>query len=90
MNPLSLFGLFAVTAMLVCYALENSKSVVHPGIRRRVRVGIALRLSAGCMAFRVDRRAAPLASGERLTDPPGRLVLARILFWRINLRRVGP
>lgn len=23
MNPLSLFGLFAVTAMLVCYALEK-------------------------------------------------------------------
>jgi hypothetical protein len=23
MNPLALFGLFAVTAMLVCYALEN-------------------------------------------------------------------
>jgi hypothetical protein len=23
MNPLSLFGLFAVTAMLVCYAFEN-------------------------------------------------------------------
>jgi hypothetical protein len=23
MNPLMLFGLFAVTAMLVCYALEN-------------------------------------------------------------------
>jgi hypothetical protein len=23
MNPLTLFGLFAVTAMLVCYALEN-------------------------------------------------------------------
>jgi hypothetical protein len=23
MNPLALFGLFAVTAMLICYALEN-------------------------------------------------------------------
>ncbi len=23
MNPLTLFGLFAVTAMVVCYALEN-------------------------------------------------------------------
>ena len=23
MNPLTLFGLFAVTAMLVCYTLEN-------------------------------------------------------------------
>lgn len=23
MNPLNLFGLFAVSAMLVCYALEN-------------------------------------------------------------------
>ena len=23
LNPLALFGLFAVTAMLVCYALEN-------------------------------------------------------------------
>ena len=23
MNPLSIFGLFAVTAMMVCYALEN-------------------------------------------------------------------
>ncbi len=23
MNPLTLFGLFAVTAMMICYALEN-------------------------------------------------------------------
>jgi hypothetical protein len=26
MNPLSLFGLFAVTAMMVCYALEDHSS----------------------------------------------------------------
>lgn len=27
MNPLTIFGLFAVTAMLVCYALEERKSL---------------------------------------------------------------
>jgi hypothetical protein len=26
MNPLSLFGLFAVTAMMICYAFENRSS----------------------------------------------------------------
>jgi hypothetical protein len=34
-SPLSLFGLFAVTAMLV-----GAQPLVHPGVRRVLRVGI--------------------------------------------------
>jgi hypothetical protein len=33
MDPLSAFGLFAVTAMLVCYALERSPQPIPRGAR---------------------------------------------------------
>jgi hypothetical protein len=39
MNPLALFGLFAVTAMLVCYALENRS--------RRFTLGFAIACALG-------------------------------------------
>ena len=55
MDGLTLFGLFAVTAMLVCYALEDRTSPVCPGLRRRLRAGLDLRLPAGRVAVRAGR-----------------------------------
>jgi hypothetical protein len=43
MNPLTMFGLFAVTAMLVCYALEDR----HPGFILGFAAACALGSSYG-------------------------------------------
>ena len=46
MDALTLFGLFAVTAMLVFYALEDRSAIVHSRICGRVRYGIGVWLPA--------------------------------------------
>ena len=61
MNPLMLFGLFAVTAMLVCYALENRSKwfilafaaacALRVGLRVSTR-GLAIRVGRGCLVYR--------------------------------------
>ena len=51
MNHLTLFGLFAVTAILVTY-VRKPQPLVHSGIQRGVRVGIDIRLPAGRVAIR--------------------------------------
>ena len=50
MDALTLFGLFAVIAMLVCYALE-----LHLGLCGDLRARIALRVSPGRVAVRRRR-----------------------------------
>jgi len=50
MIRLTLFGLFAVTAMLVTYALENRSRWFILAFMRCLRAGLNLRLSAGCVA----------------------------------------
>lgn len=50
MDSLQTFGLVAVAAMVVCYALENRKASIHTGVRRVVRTGLDLRLSPGSLA----------------------------------------
>jgi hypothetical protein len=52
MHFLSLFGLIAVTAGLIFYAMETF-SLVHPCIRHRLRDGRALRISASAWPFAV-------------------------------------
>jgi len=42
--------LFAVTAMLVCYALEIA-ATGRPRVRGRLRAGVDLRFPAGCLPF---------------------------------------
>ena len=42
MDRLTVFGLFAVTAMMICYALENRSRWFIPRIRRRLRPGFHL------------------------------------------------
>jgi hypothetical protein len=54
MDELTLFGLFAVTAMLILCA-GGSQPVVHFGIRRGLRHGIHLRLFARGVAIRGGR-----------------------------------
>ena len=69
MNRLTLFGLFAVTAMLVCYAFENRSRWFILGVQRGVRAGLDLRLPAGrlavwnCGGCLVAGRAAALVAG---------------------------
>ena len=58
MDRLTLFGLFAVTAMLVCYAFEDHSHWFVLGFARVLRVGIRLRISA--------RRLAVWSSGSHL------------------------
>jgi hypothetical protein len=60
MDALTLFGLMAVTAMLVFYALEDRS----PRLCRRLRACVALRLPARRLAFR--RRGGDLGRSRRL------------------------
>jgi hypothetical protein len=48
------FGLFAVTAMLVCYALEETQHVVHSGVCGLLRPRFSLRISPRRVAIRSD------------------------------------
>jgi steroid 5-alpha reductase family enzyme len=52
MDNITAFGLFAVTAMLVTYALEERRRVVYLGLCWSVRLRLDLRVSAGCLAVR--------------------------------------
>ena len=55
MDALSLFGLFAVTAMLVAYALEDRSHWYILGLCRRMCARLGLRISAGRLAVRAGR-----------------------------------
>jgi hypothetical protein len=67
MDSLALFGLFAVTAMLVCYMRED---LVRLGICRRVHLGFGIRVPPRGLAVRnrgrnlAGRRCAALVAGE--------------------------
>ncbi len=50
MNTLTAFGLFAVTAMLVCYAFEGPLPLVDAGFRLRLSARVGLRFFARGMA----------------------------------------
>ena len=69
MSRLTLFGLFAVTAMLVMLRLRESQPLVHPGVQRGLRAGLDLRLPAGrlavwnCGGYLVAGGAAALVAG---------------------------
>src|SRR5258705_12908203 len=54
MDGLTLFGLFAVTAMLVCYALEDRSHWFILAFRR-LCAGFGLRISARRLAIRTGR-----------------------------------
>jgi hypothetical protein len=64
MDALTLFGLIAVTAMLVFYALEDRSPWFNPRLCRRLRACLALRLPARRLAFR--RGGGDLGGGRRL------------------------
>jgi hypothetical protein len=64
MDALTLFGLMAVTAMLVFYALEDRSPWFILAFCRRLRSCVALRLPARRLAFR--RRGGDLGGGRRL------------------------
>jgi len=51
MNPLSLFGLFAVTAMLVCYAFENRSRWFILGFAVACALGSAYGFLQGAWPF---------------------------------------
>jgi len=55
MTPLSAFGLFAVTAMLVTYALEHRSSWFVLAFAVACALGFGLRLPSGCLAIRRRR-----------------------------------
>jgi hypothetical protein len=70
MDRLTFFGLFAFTAMLLCYALEDFSPWFYPGLRGGLRGGVGLRLFARGLVVRssrghlVPRRATVLAGQE--------------------------
>ena len=74
MDALTLFGLFAVSAMLVCYAFEN-RSHVRFVVCRFVRSRLCLRFSSGSLAIwsgrgdLVDCRTSTLAYGANIGRP---------------------
>ena len=51
MNPLTLFGLFAVTAMLVCYALEKRSRWFVLGFAASCALGSAYGFLQGAWPF---------------------------------------
>ncbi len=51
MNPLALFGLFAVTAMLVCYAFENRSSWFSLGFAVACALGSVYGFLQGAWPF---------------------------------------
>jgi len=51
MNPLSLFGLFAVTAMLLCYAFENRSRWFILGFALACALGSAYGFLQGAWPF---------------------------------------
>ena len=51
MNALSLFGLFAVTAMVVCYALENRSRWYTLGFAAACALGSAYGFLQGAWPF---------------------------------------
>ena len=53
--PLTMFGLFAVTAMLICYALEDRSSMVYSCLRGSLRARFHLWVSARRVAIRPGR-----------------------------------
>jgi hypothetical protein len=55
MDGLSIFGLFAVTTMLVCYALESRSHWFILGFRGSLRARLGVWISAGSMAVRRRR-----------------------------------
>jgi hypothetical protein len=52
MDGLTLFGLLSVTAMLVCYALENRSPRFVLGFAVACMWAVGLWVSAGCVAVR--------------------------------------
>jgi hypothetical protein len=77
-DALTLFGLFAVIAMLVCYALEDRSPHYVLGFRGNVRARVCLRLSAGRVALRRSGDhlgrggVAPLAPADVIRASAGR------------------
>jgi hypothetical protein len=67
MDGLTLFGLFAVTAMLASYALE-AQPLVHPCLRGCLRAGFDLRISAGCLAVRLVEAIWAMVALRRFAD----------------------
>jgi hypothetical protein len=55
MDKLSAFGLFAVTAGLVCYALEERSPWFHFGLRCCMRPWFGVRFSARSLGIRSNR-----------------------------------
>ena len=53
MNPLALFGLFAVTAMLVCYALESRSRWFTLGFAMACALGSVYGFLQGAWPFGV-------------------------------------
>ena len=51
MDALTLFGVLAVTAMLLFYAAGGPKPLVHSGVRGRLRARIGIWLSTRGLAF---------------------------------------
>ena len=51
MDPLTIFGLFAVTAMLVCYALEDRNPVYIIGFAASCALGSAYGFLQGAWPF---------------------------------------
>src|SRR4051794_16937311 len=74
MDVLQLFGLFAVTAMLVCYALKTAATGMFSASQSPAR-SFGLRFSAGRLAVRAGRgglgrrRAAALECQAAMTSP---------------------
>ena len=75
MDALSLFGLFAVTAMLVAYALEDRSPWLILAFAGACALGSGLRFPAGGLAVRAGRgdlgrrRVAALDDQAAITSP---------------------
>jgi hypothetical protein len=60
MDALALFGLFAVTAMLACYALEDRSAWYVLGLAGACALGSIYGFLQGAWPFASSRRSGPL------------------------------
>jgi hypothetical protein len=77
MNRLTAFGLFAVTAMLVLYALEKKHQWCILGFAAALRARLRLWISSGRLALWIGRRHLGNCGRSQMVDDPETFTVAR-------------
>jgi hypothetical protein len=80
MDRLTLFGLFAVTAMLLCYALESRSRWFILAFAASCVLGSAYGFLQGGLAIRIDRGCLVHCGGAAMADRCGAVPMNNLAF----------